>query len=80
MAIGGHMSRRMMEHHSHIRLAAKRKALDGLDRMREERRQAPDGDATAPAPETTVKCVGGGARHNSRHTQAGRDPAVPLNC
>jgi len=30
MAIAGHLSRRMLEHYSHIRLDAKRKALDSL--------------------------------------------------
>jgi integrase len=30
MAIAGHVSRRMLEHYSHIRMAAKRTALDGL--------------------------------------------------
>lgn len=31
MGIAGHVSRDMLEHYSHIRLEAKRKALDGLD-------------------------------------------------
>ena len=31
MAIAGHMSRRMMEHYSHVRMAAKREALEGLE-------------------------------------------------
>jgi integrase len=30
MAIAGHVSKRMLEHYSHIRMAAKRTALDGL--------------------------------------------------
>jgi integrase len=30
MAIAGHLSRRMLEHYSHIRLDAKRRALDSL--------------------------------------------------
>ncbi|MFN7939086.1 MAG: site-specific integrase [Bryobacteraceae bacterium] len=30
MAISGHMSRRMLEHYSHVRMAAKREALDRL--------------------------------------------------
>jgi integrase len=30
MAIAGHMSRAMVEHYSHIRMAAKRAALDGI--------------------------------------------------
>ena len=31
MAVAGHMSRRMLEHYSHIRMAAKRTALDKLE-------------------------------------------------
>ena len=31
MGIAGHVSRDMLEHYSHIRLEAKRKALEGLD-------------------------------------------------
>ncbi|MCC6269637.1 MAG: site-specific integrase, partial [Dehalococcoidia bacterium] len=34
-SISGHLSRRMLEHYSHIRLDAKRKALDDLDAARE---------------------------------------------
>jgi hypothetical protein len=30
LSIAGHVSRKMMEHYSHIRMEAKRKALDGL--------------------------------------------------
>jgi intergrase/recombinase len=33
-SITGHLSRRMLEHYSHIRLAAKRAALDRLERPR----------------------------------------------
>ena len=40
-SIAGHVSRKMLEHYSHIRLAAKRKALDALDERREQERQAP---------------------------------------
>jgi integrase len=32
MSIAGHVSQRMLEHYSHVRLAAKRSALDGLNR------------------------------------------------
>ena len=34
-SITGHLSRRMLEHYSHIRLDAKRKALDALNEWRE---------------------------------------------
>ena len=30
VAIAGHLSRKMLEHHSHIRMAAKRAALDAI--------------------------------------------------
>ena len=40
-SIAGHVSRKMLEHYSHIRLAAKRKALDALDERREQERQQP---------------------------------------
>ena len=33
-SISGHLSRRMLEHYSHIRLEAKRKALEELDARR----------------------------------------------
>ena len=33
-SISGHLSRRMLEHHSHIRIDAKRQALDALDAAR----------------------------------------------
>ena len=31
MAVAGHLSRRMLEHYSHVRMAAKRAALDKLE-------------------------------------------------
>jgi len=31
MAVAGHVSRRMMEHYSHVRLAAKRSVLDKME-------------------------------------------------
>jgi hypothetical protein len=33
-SIGGHLSRRVLEHDSHIRIDAKRQALDALDAQR----------------------------------------------
>ncbi len=50
-SISGHLSRRMLEHYSHIRIDAKRQALDALDaarrggRTRTERGQGDDGGA-----------------------------------
>ncbi|MBY0496315.1 MAG: site-specific integrase [Cyanobacteria bacterium] len=40
-SISGHLSRRMLEHYSHIRIDAKRQALDALDKAR---RSADNGD------------------------------------
>jgi hypothetical protein len=31
MAVAGHMSRRMLEHYNHVRMAAKRSALSKLE-------------------------------------------------
>jgi integrase len=36
-SISGHLSRRMLEHYSHVRVEAKRQALDALDARREEK-------------------------------------------
>lgn len=33
-SISGHLSRRMLEHYSHVRIEAKREALDALDARR----------------------------------------------
>ena len=38
-SIAGHLSRRMLEHYSHIRLNAKRNAIDALDEKRKQERQ-----------------------------------------
>ena len=35
-SISGHLSRRMLEHYSHIRIDAKRQALDALDAARRD--------------------------------------------
>lgn len=42
-SITGHLSRRMLEHYSHVRIDAKRKALDALDEMRNGDLARPDG-------------------------------------
>jgi hypothetical protein len=41
-SISGHLSRRMLEHYSHIRIDAKRQALDALDAAR--RNAGPNGN------------------------------------
>jgi hypothetical protein len=38
-SISGHLSRRMLEHYSHVRIDAKRKALDALDDQRRHDQQ-----------------------------------------
>ena len=35
MSISGHLSRAMIEHYSHVRMAAKRAALDGIVKQNE---------------------------------------------
>jgi integrase len=48
MAIAGHVSREMLEHYSHIRMAAKRRAVEALDKVKPtfvtESRSAAEGD------------------------------------
>ena len=41
MAIVGHLSKRMLDHYSHIRMAANRRALESLEEPREKERQPP---------------------------------------
>ena len=59
-SISGHLSRRMLEHYSHIRIDAKRQALDALDNARrgagkngdgngkEEKEEKDDGNGDGP--------------------------------
>ncbi len=42
-SISGHLSRRMLEHHSHIRIDARRQALDALDERGRRTQGAPTG-------------------------------------
>ena len=46
-SISGHLSRRMLEHYSHIRIDAKRQALDALDAARRSTAQNGDGNGDA---------------------------------
>jgi hypothetical protein len=46
-SISGHLSRRMLEHYSHIRIDLKRKALDALGAQRERVAGAADASETA---------------------------------
>ena len=57
-SISGHLSRRMLEHYSHIRIDAKRQALDALDESRRDAHNSDrtngdaDGDRNGDSPET----------------------------
>ena len=81
-SISGHLSRRMLEHYSHIRIDAKRQALDALDAAR--RATAPNGDGNGDgANETeiqTVVEVGDDLTSQSRHSLVlrGSPPAGKL--
>ena len=46
-SISGHLSRRMLEHYSHIRIDAKRQALDALDAARRDAAGNGNGDEKA---------------------------------
>jgi hypothetical protein len=50
MAIAGHVSRKMLAHYSHIRLDAKRKALDLLTGRDEPSGYVTNHDTKAPPP------------------------------
>ena len=65
-SISGHLSRRMLEHYSHIRLDARRQALDALDAQRERGRVEPD-SAEQPEIDTIIE-VGDGLTSQSRHS------------
>ena len=55
-SISGHLSRRMLEHYSHIRIDAKRQALDALDVAR--RREATNGNGEGEhANETEIAAI-----------------------
>ena len=49
-SISGHLSRRMLEHYSHIRIDARRKALDALDESRERADASPNAQPTPSEP------------------------------
>ena len=50
-SISGHLSRRMLEHYSHIRLQAKREALEALDTRREQQDEDDKAKTSAGNPE-----------------------------
>ena len=70
-SISGHLSRRMLEHYSHIRIDAKRQALDALDDAAAARDSA-NGNGNGPAQTTTeieaIVEVGDDLTSQSRHS------------
>jgi integrase len=40
-SIAGHVTKKMLDRYSHIRLAAKRKALEAVEELREQKRREP---------------------------------------
>jgi integrase len=51
-SISGHLSRRLLEHYSHIRVDAKRQALDALDNLRRGADAANGNGADQPTSES----------------------------
>lgn len=65
-----HLSRRMLEHYSHIRIDAKRQALDALDAARRSTAHNGDGDGDG-ADQTEIQAVvevGDDLTSQSRHS------------
>jgi len=91
-SISGHLSRRMLEHYSHIRIDAKRQALDALDEARRgaesnggvrENGRHPDGYALKPRPNgaaVPLVVALAGLASPSRHSLhlAGSPPSAKL--
>jgi len=85
-SISGHLSRRMLEHYSHIRIDAKRQALDGLDNLRKGGDGANgNGKAASDAEIETIVEVADELTSQSRHSLLlqGSPPSgkllIPLN-
>ncbi len=74
-SITGHLTRRMLEHYSHIRIDAKRQALDALDEQRKKDAPEPEKTENEPAIETVVE-VDEALTSQSRHslTLSGNPP------
>jgi Phage integrase family len=68
-SISGHLSRRMLEHYSHIRIDAKRQALDALDNLRRGDEGANGNGKPASDPEiATIVEVADDLTSQSRHS------------
>ena len=80
-SMSGHLSRRMLEHYSHIRIDAKRQALDALDNC---------GEAPRPEAATESRSLTARSRRSSRSPMTSRHSHVtvcfcrarhpPVNC
>ena len=83
-SISGHLSRRMLEHYSHIRIDARRQALDALDDVRRAESNGNGKPANDKEIETIVE-VADALTSQSRHslTLSGDPPhgklLIPLN-
>jgi hypothetical protein len=83
-SISGHLSRRMLEHYSHIRIDAKRQALDALDELRKKDAPAPETSDDDPEVQADIE-VDEALTSQSRHslTLSGDPPhgklLIPLN-
>ena len=71
----------MLEHYSHIRIDAKRQALDTLDNLRRGT-DAANGNGTPAidAEIVTIVEVAEDLRSQSRHSLLCRGPRPPVNC
>ena len=67
-SISGHLSRRMLEHYSHIRIDAKRQALDALDNLRRGGDGANGNGKPADSEIATVVEVADDLTSQSRHS------------
>jgi integrase len=93
-SISGHLSRRMLEHYSHIRIDAKRQALDALDNARRgaekngDENEGSSSDTSGDAPKTPkngvevplLVALSEGLTSQSRHSLrfAGSPPSAKL--
>jgi hypothetical protein len=81
-SISGHLMRRMLEHYSHIRIDAKRQALDALDAARRATAHIGDGNGDG-ADQTEIPAIVGVSddlTSQSRHSWFCADRRLPVNC
>ena len=78
-SISGHLSRRMLEHYSHIRIDAKRQALDALDDVRRAESNGNGKPANDNEIETIVE-VADDLTSQSRHSLLLQGSPPPVNC